>query len=156
MKKHTHAPKTVPQIGNPPLGAGESRYQIIESKSSPDSVKVIVEYQAHASKAQGVAEAIYVSMFNAAMRADIAMLAKQRADEVIEGELLTPGGDAVLLKWLTTDDADVLIPIEGREATDEDRLRLPEFGESILVTQVRQTALRAQASGIQIASSVPK
>lgn len=124
-KKKNHGrqgPKRRPH----PIQQGDSRHTVIAHKEG-NYVTVRVEYKSIARDGQHVAEHILQGMIGAASTADRQVLAVQRKDEIIEGEILTPDGTAVVERWIP--EPDELIVLKSRTASLEDLRDLPRYGE---------------------------
>lgn len=123
-----------------PLGPGEARVTQIAAKDG-SYVRITAEYRSLSVDGEGVSEMILNGMIGGAKMNDLRILAKQREDEIVRGELLTPDGLTVMEAWLPGDDE--LIMLKTRTSTLEDLATLPRYGEAEHETEQRKAEARA-------------
>jgi hypothetical protein len=131
-RKTNHASKPKMRV---PIEAGEMRVTHVADKQG-QYVRVTVEYQTYSNDVEGLAQALTSAMYGAARNTDLRVLATQREDEIVEGEILTSDGSYVLEKWLPG--FNELIPLKGRPATLDDLATLPIYDEDPELTEGRK------------------
>lgn len=129
-KNHHSKPKTLV-----PLQGGEARVTQVASKDGT-YVRITAEYRSLCADGADVCAAITSGMIGGAKIADLRILAKQREDEIVRGEILTPDGLTVVEAWIPGDDE--LIILKSRPSSLEDLATMERYGEHPDDTEARK------------------
>lgn len=103
------------------IGPGDARRTVVAGKDG-SYLRVQLEYMTHSKDEPGLADRIVNQMYEAARMTDLRTIAQQRADEVRDGEILTPDGMFVVERFIQ--DGDELLILKGRPASLQDQATL--------------------------------
>lgn len=113
---------------------------ITEQQHKDGTVTVRVQYRTYSQYAEGMSASIGDAMFGGARNVDARHLAVQQADNIEEGEILTPDATFVVEKWIAQPKE--LVVLKGRPATMEDLTKLPIYNEKPGTEEARKERAR--------------